>query len=204
MALEATHIKFALDVKDKYGVLDLKRYISGTIYPDSRYISKINRQLTHRNEMLDPNLAADDFLRGWAVHVLCDKVQSEVFIEVFSDYLSEKDTEQYWIESTALKILLDIYVLKNFDIQPYLHYLDHVETRSCEPEKFLHEYNDLIRNLYKDKIFPTIEDYSGMWKDFDLDEDLANSVIDKVIGFQKVKEINESFEKVYSMIVKKV
>jgi len=204
MALEATHIKFALDVADKYGVLDLKRYISGTIYPDSRYISKINRQLTHRNEMLDPHLATDDFLRGWAVHVLCDKVQSKVFREVFSDYLSEKGTEPYWIETTALKTLLDMHILKSFNLQPYLHYLDHVETRSCEPEKFLHEYNNLIVNLYKDKDIPTVEDYKKVLLAFGIDADLVGSVIDKIVKYQKVKEINDNFEKVCSMIVKEV
>lgn len=42
MALEGTHIRFALDVGDKYNIKDLGKYISGTLYPDSRYITGIN------------------------------------------------------------------------------------------------------------------------------------------------------------------
>ena len=38
MALEATHIRFAYDLKEKYKITDLEKYISGLIYPDSRYI----------------------------------------------------------------------------------------------------------------------------------------------------------------------
>ena len=47
MALEATHMRFALDLKNKYQVRNIKKYIVGTIYPDSRYLSGIDRTLTH-------------------------------------------------------------------------------------------------------------------------------------------------------------
>ena len=68
MALEATHIRFALDLKDKYQVKDLEKYISGTIYPDSRYVSEIGRELTHPKDYLDWDIfAVDDFKKGFEI-----------------------------------------------------------------------------------------------------------------------------------------
>jgi hypothetical protein len=47
MALEATHIRFALDLKDTYGVNDVHAFVSGAVYPDSRYVMGIDRIATH-------------------------------------------------------------------------------------------------------------------------------------------------------------
>lgn len=47
MSLGATHIRFALDLRDRYQVQDIEKYLSGTIYSDSRYVTKIDRNLTH-------------------------------------------------------------------------------------------------------------------------------------------------------------
>ena len=51
MAFTATHIKFALDFKDKYDIKDLSHYLSGAIYPDSRYVTGIDRNLTHNSDL---------------------------------------------------------------------------------------------------------------------------------------------------------
>lgn len=53
MALEASHIRFALDLKDKYSIQDVQKLVSGTVYPDSRYATKIDRQLTHPQDFMD-------------------------------------------------------------------------------------------------------------------------------------------------------
>ena len=47
MALEATHIRFAFDLKDVYDVSDIDAFVSGSIYPDSRYVTGIDRLATH-------------------------------------------------------------------------------------------------------------------------------------------------------------
>lgn len=75
MSLEATHIRFALDLKDEYKIKDIKKYISGTVYPDSRYITGIDRNLTHYNDILKPEFAKDDFKKGWQVHQICGMIR---------------------------------------------------------------------------------------------------------------------------------
>lgn len=41
MALEATHLRFALDLLPKLEVKDINDYLAGSIYPDSRYTTGI-------------------------------------------------------------------------------------------------------------------------------------------------------------------
>src|SRR5690242_13526073 len=134
MALEATHIRYALDVKDKYEVRDIEKYVSGAIYPDSRYITKIDRHLTHPEDFMSWDvLELEDFRKGWYVHLLYDAIQGKVFRIKFpeivaTDILAHGDEQ--WIKRTALKVLQDLDDVKNFDIVTYLPYLDYVENAS--------------------------------------------------------------------------
>ncbi|MEK7102418.1 MAG: hypothetical protein AAB912_02170, partial [Patescibacteria group bacterium] len=105
MPLEATHIKFALDVQDKYSVQDVGKYLSGTIYPDSRYVTKIDRALTHGDYLLSPDFAIDDFKRGWATHFVCDKLFNKITDKNFPEYFNEQtragSETEWWINKTV-------------------------------------------------------------------------------------------------------
>lgn len=82
MALEATHIRFAFDLKAIYGVQDIERYISGAIYPDSRYITGVDRLITHPEHYRDWDLKnINDFQKGWFAHLLADDIQREIIKE---------------------------------------------------------------------------------------------------------------------------
>lgn len=127
MALIATHIRFALDLLEKYNVANLDKYISGTLYPDSRYISNLDRGLTHSVN----NFAIDcDFRNGWLVHVYCDSIQSRVIKERFPNFFSnERDEFDKFIMFSVIRIIQDINDLKYLDIKKYLKYLDYI----CSP-----------------------------------------------------------------------
>lgn len=43
MPLEATHIRFALDLLNKYKIKNIDQYIAGAVYPDSHYITGIKK-----------------------------------------------------------------------------------------------------------------------------------------------------------------
>ena len=47
MALAATHIRLAIDMAGRYPIKRFSEFISGTIYPDSRWLTGIDRDLTH-------------------------------------------------------------------------------------------------------------------------------------------------------------
>ena len=63
MALPATHIRFAAALCERLGVADLPAFFSGTLYPDSRWLTGVDRQRTHGRRHLDPEFPADDFTR---------------------------------------------------------------------------------------------------------------------------------------------
>lgn len=77
MSFQATHLHFANQVKKIFNIQDLTQYFSGTLYPDSRYITKVERTKTHADVRINPvkiyNLP-DDFHKGWQVHLWYDKL----------------------------------------------------------------------------------------------------------------------------------
>ncbi len=169
MALECSHIRFAVDVKDQFDVKEMKRYISGTIYPDSRYITGIDKNLTHdKNFLKETFYKDDDFKKGWAVHLICDKIQRIIMEQIFPDILSKKNfqSSELWITRAAIKVVQDILDFKKFDIQNYLHYLKHVETPNNESLDQLKEYNQIFIDTYKDKEEIAIIDEYMMWENY--------------------------------------
>lgn len=206
MALEATHIKFALDIKEHYQVENLFHYLSGTIYPDSRYITKIDRRLCHNDGVLSSNFAYTDFKKGWAVHYLCDLVQNKAMDLLVPEVLKVEGTDTWgtpwWIHKTAIKNIMDINIFTQFDIQPYLPMLDYVETPHDEPVEQIKKYNKIIQNLYKDKREITIEDIQQMWIDLGIGEEMALKVVEKTKEFMAERNIIEKINDLYKQMLR--
>ncbi|MBI2551466.1 hypothetical protein HYV73_03960 [Candidatus Uhrbacteria bacterium] len=151
MAMEGTHIRFALDLKDRYlKIADLSAYLSGTVYPDSRYITKIDRSLTHGDEIkrLDP--AKTDFELGMAVHSICDQLQGEIFKPYTMGM--EPGGRTWWTARTAMKWLQDLDDIRRFPIRDYVPLINQIEPRHQEPLELLEKYNSLIRGFYSKDI----------------------------------------------------
>ncbi len=180
MALEATHIRYALDVKNKYQVKDVQKYVSGAIYPDSRYITKIDRHLTHPEDFLEWDiLKLDDFRKGWYAHLLYDKIQWKVTMEKFPEIFASNDTNQggeRWVKHTALKILQDIDDVKKYTIKDYLPYLDYVENLCGEDLQKLKAYNNIFQRMYINPEQVDINSCYEMWKEFGIGDELADKV----------------------------
>jgi|SRR5579872_85914 len=180
MALEATHIRYALDVRDKYEVKDIQKYISGAIYPDSRYVTKIDRNLTHPEDFMEWDvLKLDDFRKGWFIHLLYDKIQWKITMKKFPEIFASADTSQggeRWVKHTALKILQDIDDCKKYDLIKYLGYLDYVENLCGENIEKLKEYNNIFQKMYANPEKVNINSCYEMWKKFGIGDELANKV----------------------------
>jgi len=174
MALEATHIKFALDLRDKYKPSDLGQYICGTVYPDSRYLTGIDRHLTHEESLVDKR-NADDFSKGWAVHFLCDKIDNMLIGENFPELLSNKNKEEWWVNLSAIKNVQDICLVKNFDVRGYLKYLDNLYNPNGEDLGKIRGYNQLIQNFYRNKEIDA-EDCRKMWLGLGVESRLVDLV----------------------------
>ncbi|PIR76008.1 MAG: hypothetical protein COU32_04345 [Candidatus Magasanikbacteria bacterium CG10_big_fil_rev_8_21_14_0_10_42_10] len=192
MSLSATHIRFALEFQELLSIQDRKKYLSGTVYPDSRYITDIHRSKTHYKELLDEFGSNDDFLKGMAVHHLNDRLSEDVRNELFDLPPIKMYGDPQWIISTGLKILQDISDFQKFKLSIYLQDLDYVETRNDEDISKVKQYNELIKSIYLDKLHITIEDGLEFWKGLGLSEPLAEKVKANAVEFQnddRVKEI---------------
>lgn len=208
MALEGTHIRFALDVKNALGVKNIQKYISGTIYPDSRYVTKIDRNLTHKKEFRSNDFCVnDDFKKGWLAHLVCDKAQYYAMLELFDDLLSLTDPEikhgnDNWVLRTAIKILQDIEDVKNFNISDYLKHLQYIENPNNENLEDLKRYNQIFISLYKQAPDITVDDLKEMWLIFGIDENLAGQVKEKAYQLQGLSDIIDRLNKMYHLTLK--
>ena len=194
MALEATHMRFALDVKKMCNIENIAEYIQGTVYPDSRYVSGISRELTHSNEFLKKEFAINDFKIGWQIHLLCDKIQRQIFhqnIPGFNKLQHEGFEENQWVNFAAAKIVADIGVVQSFDIQSMLEYLNSEFCPNNENVSLIRKNNEIMFDLYGDKKVPSIDDYMNMWSKFNVSDELSKKVKEKTNQFMnnEFKEI---------------
>lgn len=202
MALEASHIRFALDIRNLFEVKNLNKYISGTIYPDSRYPTGIDRMLTHDDSQMTKDFwHNDDFRKGWAAHLLYDKMQFEVHADWFGDFLKENNPdmtgEEDWIARTALKILQDIDDLHRFDIKPHLSALNYVETPNDEDRIKVTAYNQLFINIYNKAPDVRLEDLEQMWVRWSIPLETAAKMRAKACEMQKNEGLMKLVPKIY-------
>lgn len=208
MALEASHIRFALDIKEKLGVKDIKKYVSGVIYPDSRYVTKIDRELTHPQELLDNHYShLDDFNKGCYAHLLYDdilrKYTKETLSELFKDIENFQDPgQELWIRLTVVKILQDIDDVKKYDITTYLPYLDYIENLNGENINKLLEYNKYFQNMYAKPEQVSVENYYNMWLFLGIGEDLGKKLKSQAEKYQNNATIKTFLKTVYEKTLK--
>lgn len=205
MALEGTHIRLAVDLKEECHISDLAKYISGTIYPDSRYITQIDRKLTHPDDFLnDDFFKADDFRKGWFIHLLCDNIQRKLQTKIFSDIASDDKLthgNESWIVRSVLKILQDMDDVKKFDIKNYLPLLDYAENPNGESLEKVRDYNQFFQKMYQSS--PEIEDCCQMWKYLGVSDGLVNEMKKKLEEYSNNKNIIERTNQIYSEILNK-
>ena len=151
MAQIVTHIRFALDLADDFVVTDMNRYLSGTIYPDSRYLTRVERQLTHPEDFLSKDFfLQNDFNKGWFVHLLCDHVQNEIIRDQLPNVCSG-EVVQYsdeWFRLTAVKLLQNISDAHACELKKYLACFDHVENPNGESIDLLLQYYRLFKTTF--------------------------------------------------------
>lgn len=200
MALPATHLRFASDLANRYKVSDRCKYLSGTTYPDSRYVTKIDRLLTHPEDLFTEALSGDnDFKKGWAIHLLCDEVQANLFAKRFPEVLNSdvKAGSSEWIYVTALKMVQDMEDLKHYSIVQDLRCLDHIEVHNGENNEGILSFNTTVQRIYASPEEVTLESYEPLWQIFGLPTELKDQVLAQAKLFQKDDSVMEFIRGVY-------
>ncbi|TSD06209.1 MAG: Uncharacterized protein Greene07147_68 [Parcubacteria group bacterium Greene0714_7] len=199
MALAATHIRFALDLKEKYGVSDTQKYIAGTLYPDSRYVTGIDRTVTHPTDLDDAFFKLDDFKKGWFVHLVCDNMQYQITTEWIPDAFKgiKGQNSETWIKRSALKVLQDIDDIRKFNFTDYLPALEYVETPNGELEKEVRQYNKIFSETHREPSRYGINDACEMWRRFGIGDELVEAIRKKSGEYANNSDTMNILRKIY-------
>ncbi len=149
MPLQASHIKFALEIKDDLQVRDLGKYLTGAVYPDSRYFTKIDRSLTHGKDLIDKNfIGGDDFRKGWIAHLISDKAYYREVKPLFLGELNE--LEEKWLAlNTAIKVIGDIRNAAEIEIGKYLPLIGAMGNPNSEDKELIEKHLAAMQKLYE-------------------------------------------------------
>jgi hypothetical protein len=200
MALAATHIRLALDMADRYPVKDLPQFISGTIYPDSRWLTGIDRGLTHGDRFLQKDFARSDFTYGWHVHCMVDHVQARLYKTLFPN-AEALDRQQRWILLSAAKVIQDRHDLGKFDLQGGIGLLNYAEAPAGEDIQIVRAFNKIIRETYKGRDKDRLPDYYNLWTGVGLEAIVAGKVMDQVKKLLSDTKLVAEIESTYVDIV---
>ena len=203
MALSATHVRFALDLKYKYGVTDIQKYVAGTLYPDSRYVTEVDRGSTHPTDLDDAFFRHDDFKKGWHAHLVCDSIQYEITKEWITEAFggTEGQGSETWIKRSALKVLQDIDDVRKFNFKEYLPYLEYVETPNNESYEGVKQYNDIFFKTHTDPMHYGIAEACEMWRQFGVGEQLVEAIRIKSEEYAADQEIMRLVLKIYPEMI---
>ena len=170
MALPATHIRFAGAVANRYRITDASAYYSGTLYPDSRWVTGLTREQTHGDAVLRPDFVRDDFTLGWQVHLICDRVQRRLHEPLMGD-LSALGLEERWTVFTAAKVVQDMRDAALGALAERLPLLERAATPNGEDPDGVAAYLAYVRHAYRSHTAPDWADYEQLWQAVGLDRE---------------------------------
>ncbi len=202
MSFLATHLRFALDIKDRYQVSDLSQYLSGTIYPDSRYFTALDRDLTHNEDILVDNWANTDFKKGWQVHQFCDQFHEIARRNIFPKFFSKKDNDHIWLTASALKIIQDMDDRSHFSVQDYLNNLNYVYNPNGEDLGLVEKYNQLAIKTYTGKKIISLEDYRAYIEAMPLTKDMILTFLAITEQYLSDQDILSKIKQIYPTALK--
>ena len=198
--MELTHVRFARDLKDRLGVVDEAAYYAGTIYPDSRYMTKIDRHLTHAGTSPHDPFAVglSDFEKGWATHLLYDHHAYPHYVGL-SPWPEEKAEQgnQVWQFISAAKVVEDIQSYQAMDgkVEMILN-IQFLKRPHDEDPEIMHAYSQIQKTLYQQR--PTLDHYRDFWMTLSANAqviDLVMSHVEKILSDERMQEGIESIYK---------
>jgi hypothetical protein len=176
MALPATHIRFALDLRHRFPIENVASYISGTLYPDSRWLTDVDRFTSHASRYLEPDFPDSEYTFGIHIHCVCDSIQTDTFESCLPGLRGLEDQAR-WIYMSAAKMIQDQLDMKHFDLQAYLPFLDYAENPNQENIDSVKAFNRIIQHSYKDKKKLDSQDYYHLWTQVGLPADTAGEMV---------------------------
>ena len=201
MAMQATHILFARDIKTYLTVQNPHAYFAGAVYPDSRYVTHIERSKTHiKRNPFDSSLT--DFEKGWATHVLYDELSTpkrhHLLPEPVGDY-HRKDPIHLYV--TAMKFIEDEWAYR--ELQKDSSLLQNISFDQAPHEEnpeLLNKFSKFLFSLYKQH--PTEKDYFAFGVALGTSPDRAHILIEHMKTIKKDQHLVSSITCIYKEVLK--
>lgn len=198
MAMEMTHVRFALELISDLDVQDRGAYLSGAVYPDSRYYTHIERDKTHGDHVpVDPfNRELTDFQKGWATHIFYDR-QNKLPITALSpiDLGPLSLNSPSHVFHTCVKLIEDRH---SYDVaersNELLYQMEIPLAPNGEDQTKLEHYYQVLRELYMKK--PEIEDYLRYFAAWGCPQDGLN-LID--VSFRELSSDDDLGERIVTL-----
>ncbi|PJA47154.1 hypothetical protein CO172_02970 [Candidatus Uhrbacteria bacterium CG_4_9_14_3_um_filter_36_7] len=200
MAMEATHVLFAKNLKPRLNVQNEPAFFAGSIYPDSRYLTGLPRQKTHGLKRLQNPFSLDlsDFEKGWATHILYDQISGTYLREIISG--NPDTSNQALITMTAMKLLEDQASYKKI-IDPNIIFQT-MEIPKCpckESKEKLEMYYHLNEQLYYTS--PNIEAYQYFFEKLMPSKTYVDQVIDEANQISKNSRLKLEVLQIYNQVI---
>ncbi len=201
--MELTHVRFARDLKERLSIEDESAYYAGTIYPDSRYMTRIDRNLTHAGIGSQDPFAAGltDFEKGWATHLLYDHYAHPLYVQL-SPWPEEKTQpgNQVWQFISAAKVVEDMqsYQAMNGDVAMILD-IDFLERPNNEDPAVMQAYARIQRTLYQQQ--PATDHYLAFWLALSSNRQVIDGVMNHVKEMLRNDDHQERIRRIYSHVL---
>lgn len=206
MAMELTHVRFAHDLKRVLYVQDESAYYAGAVYPDSRYLTNIDRSLTHGGKSpgnpFAPGLS--DFEKGWATHLFYDRKAHPQYVSLSPWSMEEaQQGNSVWQFMSAVKMVEDLqsYDAMNGETQ-MIFFLSFQIYPNNEPPQIMKMYSDIQKTLYQKK--PTFEDYRIFWNNLSGESDVIDSIMEYTKSFLDDDVIQQKIKAIYPRVLDEI
>lgn len=206
MAFEMTHLRFAMDLAPQLDIKDLPSYLAGTIYPDSRYVTGIQRDLTHGQGVPEDPFAdgLDDFHKGWATHILYDHEGIQKYKDL-SPWPERKIVGfgEEWIFTTAVKLVEDFLSYDTMAVtREMIEGLTPPAPLNLDDPGLLASYYQDNKTIYQSR--PTLEDYRRIMHGWHIEDKIIDQLMAKTKEFQKDKNVVEKISRIYPEILAQI
>lgn len=200
MAMEATHVLFAKNLKPLLKIKNESSFFAGSIYPDSRYVTGLLREKTHGpGTPQDPFIDhLSDFEKGWATHLLYDRIAGSSLRQLLKQ--NPDSSTEALITMTAMKLLEDQ--------QSYERLKDDViifqtmEIPPCplgEPKEKLETYYHSIQQLYLKR--PGVEDYRHFFENFISSKEYVEQIFTEMEKLLRNIKIKKQILAIYDQVI---
>jgi len=206
MAMELTHVRFANDLKEKLQVHDESAYYAGAIYPDSRYITGIDRAKTHgASSPQDPFASGlSDFEKGWATHLLYDRLGHPYYFAL--DSYDESDVAQgnhVWQFISAAKVVEDMLSYKKMgELAKVMLSITFPVHPNDEDVAGMKRYCAIQKDLYLQE--PGFNEYRNFWLELSDDEGVIHPVMNHTKRLLDDEDMRGKIEAIYPSVLREV